>query len=92
MVKITKKVKRAWVTFTLPLETGDKVELLGSWDGWKKNKMKVKKSGHLALTKIIPIGHQYEFGYLINDKEWVCDDSTDFIETEFGSKNSVIKI
>ncbi len=93
MIKITVNGKKAWITFNIKLDQGDKVELLGSWDNWeKKNTMKLKKDGNLAITKVLPTGKHYEFGYLINDKEWICDDSTDFIETEFGSKNSIIKI
>ena len=92
MIKIKVNGKRAWVTFNIKLEEGDKAELLGSWDNWTKNSMKLKKDGHLAITKVLPIDKHYEFGYLINGKDWIADESTDFIETEFGSKNSIIKI
>jgi len=92
MIKITVNGKKAWVTFNIKLNADDKVELLGSWDEWKKTTMKLRKDGHLAVTKVLATDKHYEFGYLVNDKDWIPDESTDFIETEFGSKNSIIKI
>ncbi|MBL0721886.1 MAG: hypothetical protein JJV88_04845, partial [Sulfurovum sp.] len=80
MIKITINGKKAWVTFNIKSNEGDKVELIGSWDSWeKKSLMKVKKDGHSAITKVLVTDKHYEFGYLINDKIWMADDSTDFI-------------
>jgi len=92
MVKMTKKVYRAWVTFTLPSSLGESVEVSGSWNDWKKEPLKVKKNGDFSITKILKTGKSYQFGYIVNGKEWHTDESLKCVTTEFHSENSVLEL
>lgn len=89
MIKITKKGKKAWVTFTAPVEKVDNVELLGDWNDWTPETMKQKKSGEFYLTKVLTIGSDYQFGYRSNDA-WILDETLDKIESPYGSHNSLL--
>ena len=91
MVKITKKEKKAEVTFTAPFKEVDNVELMGDWNDWKPEAMKQKKSGEFYLTKTLDIGSDYQFGYHSNGA-WVADETLDKIESPFGSHNSLLKL
>ncbi|WP_292663119.1 isoamylase early set domain-containing protein [Nitratifractor sp.] len=91
MLKITKRGKKAWVTFTLPDSTVEKAFLKGSWNGWKAEAMKRKKSGEFYLMKILPTDTRYEFGYLA-DGEWRTDEELPDVQTPFGSRNSVLEL
>ena len=92
MVKITKKGKKAWVTFTAPVTECDSVAIKGEWNGWEAEPMKRKKNGEFYITKVLPTGQSYEFGYLVNESDWIHDPETEEVETPFGSKNSVLKL
>jgi 1,4-alpha-glucan branching enzyme len=92
MIKITKKGKKAWVTFTLPSTVGENVELSGEWNDWKNEAMKVKKSGEFYITKVLKTDENYEFGYLVNADEWQCDDELGCISTPFNSNNSLLEL
>ena len=92
MLKITKKGKKAWVTFTAPVTLCETVHLKGSWNDWKPEVMKRKKDGTFYLTKIFPVDSRYEFGYLIDESDWVHDPETELADTPFGSKNSILAI
>ena len=92
MIKITKKGNKAWVTFSKMPSADEKVVLCGSWNDWNEESMKVKKSGELYLTKVLPTGQNYEFGYKINDHGWECDDDVSCVDSPFGSKNSLIEL
>ena len=91
MVKITKKEKKAKVTFTAPFKEVDSIELMGDWNDWEPEAMKQKKSGDFHLTKTLDIGSDYQFGYRCNG-EWVADETLDKIESPFGSQNSLLKL
>ena len=92
MVKITKKGNKAWVTFTTPILECEKVEIKGSWNDWKNEEMKRKKSGEFYIRKYLPTNETYEFGYLVNGSKWIWDESLPTIENPYGSKNSILKI
>jgi 1,4-alpha-glucan branching enzyme len=92
MIKITKKGKKAWVTFTLPSTVGESVELSGEWNEWKNEAMKVKKSGEFYITKVLKTDENYEFGYLVNGNEWHCDEELGCIATPFNSNNSLLEL
>lgn len=89
MVKVTKKGNKAWVTFTAPVE--GEVELVGDWNDWEPEAMKVKKSGECYLTKVLKTDTNYQFGYKLSE-EWIVDDETECIESPFGTKNSVLNL
>ncbi len=92
MVKITKKGKKAWVTFTAPVEDCQTVAIKGSWNDWTPEMMKRKKSGEFYITKVLPTGQSYEFGYLVDESDWMADHTLPMTDTPFGSKNSVLKL
>ncbi len=92
MVKITKEIYRAWIVFTLPSSIGEKVELSGSWNNWKREPMILKENGEFRIVKILKLNHSYEFGYKIDENRWIYDENMESIDTIFGSKNSVLKI
>lgn len=92
MIKITKKGKRAWVTFTLPSTEGESVEISGEWNDWEHEPMKVKKSGEFYITKVIKTDANYQFGYRVNGQEWRCDDELGCVESPFHSNNSLLEL
>ena len=92
MIKITKKGKKAWVTFTAPVTGCETVAIKGSWNDWTPETMKKKKSGEFYITKVLPVGETFEFGYLVDDSDWIHDPETALTETPFGSKNSVLEL
>ncbi len=92
MIEITKERYRAWVVFTLPASIGETVELSGSWSGWKKEPMKLKKNGEFRIVKILKLNNSYEFGYNIDGEKWISDSSLKPIQTEFKSYNSLLEV
>ena len=91
MIKISKKEKKARVTFTAPFKGVDNVELMGDWNDWKPEKMIKKKSGEFYLTKVLNIGRNYQFGYHSNG-EWVADETLGKIESPYRSHNSLLTL
>jgi hypothetical protein len=82
---------KVYVTFTFKPETEvKKIELAGSWNDWKKQKLRKKKNGDFYITKLLPATNVYEFKYLINNAEWILDDEADTTPNNYGTLNSVI--
>jgi len=92
MVKVTKKGNKSWVTFTILPQDAKIVVLCGDWSDWKNEPMKSKKNGEFYLTKILKSDNAYQFGYKINGENWICDDTSELIDSPFNSKNSLLKI
>ena len=92
MIKIKKKGKKAWVTFTVLPQDANSVDISGEWNGWKNEPMKKKKNGEFYITKIINTDNSYQFGYKLSDGRWICDDSTPKVMSPFNSQNSLLKI
>jgi len=93
MIKITKKAKRAWVTFSLnPDLTVDSIELLGEWNDWKPEPMKQKKNGEYSITKIIKTSDNYQFGYRLNGQIWEVESECALVSSPFNSQNSILKL
>jgi len=91
MIKITKRGKKAWVTFTLPRSDAQEAWLKGSWNDWKPEAMKRKKNGEYYLMKILSTDNRYEFGYLVDDR-WQTDEELPKVPTPFGSENSLLEL
>ncbi len=89
MVKITKKGKKAWVTFSLATDAKD-VAIKGSWNDWKAEEMKRRKDGSFSITKVLKEG-EYQFGYLV-DGAWQTDETLPTIPSPYGSENSLLRI
>ncbi len=94
MVKITQKGNKVWVTFTAPatVSESDDVKIKGSWNDWRPEAMKRKKSGEYYITKVLKTGQTYEFGFLVDDVAWVIDNDLPTVETPFGSENSLLRL
>jgi len=90
MIKITKKGKKSWVTFTVKSMAKENISICGEWNNWKDEPMKKKKNGDSYITKILTNDDKYQFGYHINN-EWKHDEQTKSVDTPFGSKNSVLE-
>lgn len=90
MIKITKKGKKAWVTFSILPEENETISICGEWNDWKDEVMKVKKSGEFYITKVLGVGKEYQFGYRIDGDRWVCDSELESVESPFGTKNSLL--
>ena len=91
MIKITKKDKSAWVTFSITPEDVQSVKLCGSWNDWKEESMNMKKSGEYYLRRKLDLGSEYQFGYLI-DGVWNYDSELECVASPFGSHNSLLKL
>ena len=92
MIKIKKKGKKAWVTFTLPSSEGETVEICGEWSNWQNEPMKVKKNGEFYLTKVLKTDETYQFIYHVNGHEWRCDDELGCVSSPFDSHNSLLEL
>jgi hypothetical protein len=91
MLKITKRGKKAWVTFTAPVTECGSVHLKGSWNDWQPEPMKRKKNGEFYLMKILPTGKTYEFGYVV-DGAWMVEEDLPKAASPFGSANSLLEL
>ena len=92
MVKITKKGKKAWVTFTVEGNGSEDMKIQGSWNEWEPENMKKKKNGDFYLTKILKTELCYEFGYLNSEGKWVTDSTLPHVSSPYGSENSVLEL
>lgn len=90
MVKVTKKGAKAWVTFSILPNGDESISICGEWNDWQDEPMKVKKSGELYITKILPSDKEYQFGYRV-DNAWQCEDELESVDSPFGTKNSLLK-
>ena len=93
MIKMKKNGQRVWVTFTVsPEDIMQSVAISGEWNDWKIEPMKQKKSGEFSITKVLKAGNTFQFGYQINDSQWVVDSECETIASPFHSENSLIKL
>jgi 1,4-alpha-glucan branching enzyme len=87
------------VTFRLPKEAVDeaeKVTVVGDFNNWEKNAtpMDKLKSGEFKTIIELEPGNEYEFRYLIDDREWENDwDADKYVPTPYGEgDNSVVVV
>ena len=72
MIKTKQNGNKVWVTFTVAPDDGmEAITVCGAWSDWQHEPMKQKKNGEFSLTKILPAGSTFEFGYKINGLEWM---------------------
>ncbi len=89
MVEITKKGKKVSVTFTVPIEKSECIELMGDWNNWTPEVMERTDDGGFYLRKVLDADTEYQFGYY-NDGEWLIEETLDTVESHYGSYNSVL--
>jgi len=93
MITIKNNGKKVWVTFTFSAnEEVSDVAICGEWSSWKEEPMKQKKSGDYYITKVLKPDSRFEFGYKVNDKEWLTDDACPKVTTPYLSENSLLEI
>lgn len=68
-----------------------KVDICGSWDGWKERLPLKKKGDGWKQSHILPIGvHQYKF--IIDDETWKCSDNLPQAPGPEGFMNNVMEV
>ncbi|MFT4754296.1 MAG: 1,4-alpha-glucan branching enzyme [Salibacteraceae bacterium] len=94
--KFIKSKKVCKVTFALPEDAAQgakEVKLLGDFNSWKKPTgvpMKLT-DGHFKTSIELPIGQEYQFRYLFDNKQWGNDHAADkYVPTPYGVDNSVV--
>lgn len=93
MVSIKKNRDRAWVTFIyVPTHQIDKIAVSGEWNGWKEEPLRLNKNGTYSLSRVLKLGNTFEFGYKINESEWVTDESCPSVTSSLGTKNSLLEL
>jgi len=93
MIKMTKNGNKAWVTFTFSSTASvESVSLVGEWSQWKEEPMKRKKNGDYYITKVLPIGNNFEFGYKVNENEWMQEEECTSVPSPFTSLNSLLTL
>jgi 1,4-alpha-glucan branching enzyme len=91
MVKIKVNGEKAWVTFSYtPSSDVESVAVAGEWNEWQEEEMKMKKGGEYSITKILPVGSSYQFGYKINGSAWIVEDECARVESPFFTQNSIL--
>ena len=93
MIKTKQNGNKVWVTFTVPSEAAmNEVALCGAWNDWAAEPMKQKKNGEFYLTKVLPAGNRFEFGYMINGCDWMPETACGMVPSPFGSHNAVLEL
>jgi len=87
------------VTFRISEERGNSAgtaHVVGEFNNWDffSTPMKKLKNGAFTATLDLEKGREYQFRYLLDNKNWENDDSADgFTSTPFGDgENSVIAL
>jgi hypothetical protein len=93
MIRTKQNGKKVWVTFTVaPKEGMNDVALCGAWSDWSHEPMKQKKNGEFYLTKVLPAGSAFEFGYKINGEEWQQETGCQSVPSPFGTFNALLEL
>lgn len=93
MIKKKQNGNKVWVTFTVgPKEGMQSAEICGAWSDWSHEPMKQKKNGEFYVTKILPAGSSFEFGYKVNGSEWLSDEDCACVPSPFGTENAVLEL
>ena len=93
MIKVKTNGSKSWVTFTyIPDENTNSVVVSGEWNEWQEEPMKQKKNGEYYITKVLPIGQCYQFGYKVNGDAWINDMDCSTVPSPFSSHNSLLEL
>ncbi len=83
------------VTFTVPAKDATKVSVVGNFNEWKTNVLKLRKLKNGTFKGIVDLEKDasYEFKYVI-DGNYVNDDQADaYVWNDYaGSENSVLNL
>ena len=82
------------VAFELPAYLwADRVAIAGDFNGWdgQQTPMHQDRNGVWRAEVELPVGHRFEFRYLV-DNHWLTDWHSDGVTTNpFGTQNSIIE-
>lgn len=93
MLNIKQNGQKVWVTFTYsPVSEVDTVAIVGEWSEWKEEPMKQKKSGDYYITKIFKVGESYQFGYKVNQSDWIIDETCKSVLSPYETQNSLVSL
>ena len=89
--------RKCRVTFIIPRRIGknaEKAQVVGEFNRWTHSATPMKKLNNGTFVAIMefPIGKEYQFRYLLDNKVWMNDSDADkFVPTPFGdSENCVL--
>ncbi len=92
----TKNGNNCRVTFKYSNEeNAESAVLAGDFNNWAldAHEMKKLKNGSFSVTISLKTGCSYCFRYVLDGNIWVNDpDADDFIDNEYGEKNSIISV
>jgi len=87
------------VTFRLPKKAAPdarKAVIAGDFNRWQthQNPMKHLKSGDFTVTLELDIGREYQYRFLVDDRQWITDEGADkYAESGYAdSQNSVVVV
>lgn len=83
------------VTFEVHAPDAQRVELVGSFTGWKPGQILLQgpdATGHWRATLRLPAG-RHEYAYLLDGREWIADPEVAARRPDgFGRENAVIQL
>jgi 1,4-alpha-glucan branching enzyme len=86
------------VTFRLSKEIAtsiNRVNLVGDFNNWNIENipMRKQKTGEFSVSVTLTTGREYQFRYLLNNRDWTNDTQADkYVPNKFQSENSVIVV
>lgn len=84
----------ARVTFSLPTDTkSESISLVGDFNDWdpRSHPLRQDKQGRWALSLDLELRRAYQFRYLLNSREWMCDTEADaYVYNPHGICNFVV--
>ena len=89
MIQVSPKTKKT--SFKVELPEADSVKLVGEFTDWSATPMKKLKSGVWKAAVALEEG-SYQFRYLVNDSQWLNDETAATVPNEFGTENSVAQV
>jgi len=84
------------VTFLIPKKIGKNAKsahVVGEFNSWSKSNtpMKKLKNGTFVAIIKLPIGREYQFRYLLDNKIWMNDSDADrFVPAPFGNSHNCV--
>ena len=83
------------VTFELPSSIwAERVSLVGdfnNWDAVRDEMRQGRNDGNWRITLVLRAGHEYQFRYLVNGRDWHNDWHADkYAPNRYGTDNSVV--
>jgi 1,4-alpha-glucan branching enzyme len=84
------------ITFELPSSLwAERVNVVGDFNDWDTSRHEMQQSrsnGNWRISLVLPRGHEYQFRYLINGRDWHNDWHADqYVPNRYGSDNSVVR-